>query len=251
MRQTLPVRPQSTSPVGVPLQGRQVAGGSGAMFDGIAPRYDLLNRLMTFGIDKRWRRRAIARLELRPGARVLDLATGTADLALLAARAADGVQVVGVDPSAGMRAVGERKVAEAGLAGRIALEDGDAQALRFEDTSFQAVTMGFGIRNVPDRDRALREITRVLRPGGRVAILEATEPTGLLGWGARLHLHGVVPRVGAWLSGAEEYRYLPASVAAFPSAEAFAEQMRQAGLRVLAVDRLLLGTAHLWVAEKP
>jgi demethylmenaquinone methyltransferase/2-methoxy-6-polyprenyl-1,4-benzoquinol methylase len=220
------------------------------MFDGIAARYDLVNRVISLGIDQSWRRKTVRALELAPGARVLDLATGTADLALEVARSSADVRVVGVDPSARMLEVGREKVRRAGLEQRIELVQGDAQELPFEGGHFDGVCMAFGIRNVPDRARALREMARVTRPGGRVAILELSEPRrGVLGPLARFHVHTVVPAVGALLSGAREYSYLQRSIAAFPDAPEFAEMMRSAGLDVLSVSPLTFGVCHLYVAE--
>ncbi len=244
------------SPVGAPLAqatAGNVLGGSGAMFDGIAKRYDLLNRVMTFGIDQRWRRRAIGLLQLPPNAQVLDLATGTADLAIRTAMNHPDAHVTALDPSRGMLAVAQAKVTAAALDGRVSLVIGDAQHLPFADATFDGVTMGFGIRNVPDRLAALREMRRVVRPGGRIVILEATEPPpSLLSWGALVHLRVVVPRLGALLSGAPaEYRYLQKSIAGFPTPLAFADLMRQAGHDVVAVIPLLLGVSHLWVARVP
>ncbi len=240
------------SPVGAPMGDLAVSAGSGAMFDRIAGRYDLLNRVMTAGIDIRWRHRAIAHCQLQAGMHVLDLATGTGDMAILAARSAN-VRVTGLDPSRGMLAQGERKVLAAGLQDRVHLGFGDAQAIDLPDQSVDAVTIGFGIRNVPDRPLALREIARVLKPKGRLVILEASEPQGHpLAWAARIHLRVVVPRLGAWLSGApQEYRYLQASIADFPAAPRFAELIAAAGLAVVKVEPLLFGVAHLYVAEAP
>jgi demethylmenaquinone methyltransferase/2-methoxy-6-polyprenyl-1,4-benzoquinol methylase len=244
------------SPVGAPLAqaaAGDVLGGSGAMFDGIAKRYDFLNRVMTFGIDQRWRRRAIALLQLPPHAKVLDLATGTADLAMMTAKIHADALVTALDPSRGMLAVGQEKVTAAKLDARVTLVVGDAQHLPFADASFDGVTMGFGIRNVPDRLAALKEMTRVVKPGGRIVILEATEPPlGLLSWGARVHMRVVVPLLGAWLSGAPaEYRYLQKSISEFPSPDQFAQLMRDAGQEVVTVVPLLLGVSHLWVARVP
>ena len=222
--------------------------GSGAMFDGIAARYDLLNRLLSLGIDQRWRRATVRALELKPNAQVLDLATGTGDLALRIARDCPTAQVTGVDPSAGMLRVFEQKAA--GFGDRIQMQLGDAESLPFPDRSFDAVTIAFGIRNVPDRPKALREMARVLKPGGRVAILELSEPRkGFLSIFARFHVHVLVPKVGAWLSGAREYAYLQKSIEAFPPPETFAETMRASGLRVLEVRPLTFGVACLYVAE--
>ena len=224
-------------------------GGSGEMFDRIAKRYDLLNRLMSFGIDRRWRKKLVDALELRAGGRALDLATGTADVALAIAARRPSVSIVGTDPSKGMLAIGQQKVEHAGLGNRVRLAVGDAQEIEAEADSFDAACISFGIRNVPDRARALAEMARVVRPGGRVAVLELSEPkAGLLGALARFHVHWLVPRMGALLSGAREYRYLQQSIAAFPPAEEFAALMRGAGLDVLAVTPLTFGVAHLYVA---
>jgi demethylmenaquinone methyltransferase/2-methoxy-6-polyprenyl-1,4-benzoquinol methylase len=219
------------------------------MFDGIARRYDLLNRLMSFGVDRRWRRRTADALALPPDARVLDLATGTADLALRVAVRHPDSAIAGLDPSRNMLAVGRKKIAARGLGERIDLLVGDAQALPYADDSFDGVCIAFGIRNVPDRERALAEMARVTRPGGRIAILELSEPRGgLLGPLARFHVHVVVPRLGGLLSGSREYRYLQASIATFPRPEVFADAMRACGLDVLGVQPLTFGVCHLYVA---
>src|SRR5262245_44421196 len=224
--------------------------GSGAMFDGIAERYDLVNRVISLGIDQSWRKKTVKSLELRPGARVLDLATGTGDLAIMVARTHPEVSVVGVDPSAKMLEVGRKKVAEAELAARLTLELGDAQALQFPDDSFDGLCIAFGIRNVPDRLQGLREMARVTKPGGRVAILELSEPrSGLLGPLARFHVHSVVPTIGALLSGRREYHYLQKSIAAFPPAPEFEAMMTECGLRLVASTALTFGVCHLYVGE--
>lgn len=224
-------------------------GGSGAMFDNIAPRYDLLNRLMSLGVDQSWRRRTVEALELSQCRRVLDLATGTADLAIQVARTAPAVEVVGLDPSARMLEIGRDKVCDAGLDHRVELVQGNAEQLPFEDAAFDGVCMAFGIRNVPDRARALSEMGRVTRPGGRIAILELSEPRGgALAPLARFHVHTVVPWLGSLLSGSREYRYLQQSIAAFPPAEEFGAMMRDGGLDVLAIERFTFGVCHLYVA---
>ena len=224
------------------------APGSGAMFDRIAARYDLLNRMMSFGVDRRWRKRTVKALALPADApsRVLDVATGTGDLAIDIARRTPQAEVVGVDPSARMLDVGQKKIEKFG--GRITLTVGDAQALAFPDGSFDAVTIAFGIRNVPDRARGLAEMARVCRPGGRVAILELGEPKkGVMAPLARFHIRQVVPRMGALLSGSKEYRYLQTSIAAFPPPDEFAAMMTAAGLTVLEVVPLTFGVCNLYV----
>jgi demethylmenaquinone methyltransferase/2-methoxy-6-polyprenyl-1,4-benzoquinol methylase len=224
--------------------------GSGHMFDGIAERYDLVNRVISLGIDMRWRRRAVRALALRNGARVLDVATGTADLAILCARSEPSAAVIGIDPSERMLEIGRDKVARHGLSSRIELRAGDAESLPFEDASFDAVSIAFGIRNVPDRDRALGEMARVTRPGGRVVVLELSEPPpGLFGPIARFHMHTLVPYVGGLISGAAEYKYLIRSIAAFPPAAEFEKKIENAGLSLLETDPLTFGVCHLYVAE--
>jgi demethylmenaquinone methyltransferase / 2-methoxy-6-polyprenyl-1,4-benzoquinol methylase len=224
--------------------------GSGAMFDGIAARYDLVNRVISLGIDQSWRRKTVRALDLAQSHRVLDLATGTADLAIQVARTEPSVNVVGLDPSGKMLDVGRLKVTRAELDGRVELVQGDAQALPFADQAFDSVCIAFGIRNVPDRGKALREMARVTRPGGRIAILELSEPrAGLFGFMARFHIHTVVPYVGALLSGVKEYRYLQRSIAAFPPADEFAALMQSSNLNVLGVHALTFGVCHLYVAE--
>lgn len=219
------------------------------MFDNIADRYDLLNRIISLGIDQSWRRRTVDALKLGPGMLALDLATGTADLAIMMAQRCPGARVTGVDPSAKMLEVGRQKVERSRLSDRIELEQGDAQALAFPDDTFDGATIAFGIRNVPDRSRGLREMARVTKAGGKIAILELSEPKGgLMGPLARFHVHTVVPWLGSLLSGAKEYRYLQRSIEAFPAAEEFADVMRQAGLDVLEVAPLTFGVAHLYVA---
>jgi demethylmenaquinone methyltransferase/2-methoxy-6-polyprenyl-1,4-benzoquinol methylase len=227
-----------------------VQNGSGAMFDAIAARYDLVNRVISLGVDQSWRKKTVRSLNLRTSARVLDLATGTADLALMIAARAEGSTVVGLDPSAAMLAVGQRKIEKKGLSKRVSLVQGDAQALPFGDRSFDGVSIAFGIRNVPDRARALREMARVTRPGGRVAVLELSEPRkGPMAALARFHVHTLVPHVGAFLSRAPEYRYLEKSIAAFPPADEFGALMDRCGLRVLEIVPLTFGVCHLYVAE--
>jgi demethylmenaquinone methyltransferase/2-methoxy-6-polyprenyl-1,4-benzoquinol methylase len=226
-----------------------VRGGSGAMFDAIAPRYDLLNRIISLGIDQRWRRETVRALALPREARVLDLATGTGDLAMLVARTHRDAAVVGLDPSRNMLAVGREKLKATQLDARITLREGEAEHIPLDDASVDGITMAFGIRNVADRPAALREMARVTRPGRRVAILELSEPRpGPLSALARFHIHTVVPWLGALLSGAREYRYLHESIAAFPPADRFAALMREAGLTVIEVRPMTFGVVTLYVA---
>jgi demethylmenaquinone methyltransferase/2-methoxy-6-polyprenyl-1,4-benzoquinol methylase len=223
--------------------------GSGAMFDRIARRYDLLNRVMSWGLDRRWRRRLVesALAVAGPGDEVLDVATGTADVAISMARRMSALAVVGIDPSERMLEMGELKLQRLELESRVELELGDAQRLPYLDNRFAAATIAFGIRNVPDRLAGLREMTRVVRPGGRVVVLELSEPRGPAKW----YVHHVVPFVGALISGQSEYRYLQRSIEAFPPPAEFLSLMRQAGLSDVSCARMSFGVAHLFVGTKP
>ena len=224
--------------------------GSGEMFDQIAGRYDLLNRLMSMGIDQSWRRKTVTSMALPARARVLDLATGTGDLAMMIARMHPDAKVVGSDPSTRMLDVGHDKVERSGLSDRVTLEVGDAQSLPYADDTFDGCCIAFGIRNVPDRAAALREMARVTKPAGRVAVLELGEPSvGWLSPIARFHVRKVIPRLGGMLSGSKEYRYLQESIAAFPPANEFAELMSESGLNVLDAKPLTFGACTLFVAQ--
>jgi len=223
--------------------------GSGAMFDKIAARYDAMNRVLSFGLDRGWRRRTVRSLALGERPRVLDLATGTGDLAVDIARMHRDATVIGLDPSRQMLAIAQHKLASRRLTDRVMLVRGDAQHLPYGRGEMDAATIAFGIRNVPDRLLALGEMARVVRPGGRVAVLELGEPRrGLLARAARFHTRHVVPRLGALLSGASEYRYLQRSIAAFPPSAEFAQLMERARLRVLEVVPLTFGVCTLYVA---
>ena len=201
------------------------------MFDRIAPVYDTMNRVMTAGLDVRWRRLAAASA-VRAGDRVLDAACGTGDLALADLRAGAGA-VTGLDFSPRMLERARRK------APAIEWVEGDLLALRFEDGAFDAATIGFGIRNVSDLELGLRELRRVLRPGGRLAVLEITRPRGALRPFYSLWFDRLVPLLGRLLPGGAAYAYLPASVSRFPRAEELAEVIRAVGFEQ--VDFRLLG----------
>ncbi len=226
------------------------ADGSGAMFDRIARRYDLLNRLMSFGIDKIWRKKLLAALP--DHGHILDVATGTADVAIAIARQDQAITVTGLDPSVGMLEVGVEKVHALGLKKQVSLEVGDAQKMPYSDNQFSGACISFGIRNVPDRTLGLSEMVRVTEPGGQVVVLELSEPKGgLMAMLARFHVHHVVPFLGAIISGDKEYRYLQKSIQAFPEAHSFVQMMEQAGLVNVSAKRLTFGTAHLYVGHVP
>lgn len=211
------------------------------MFDRIAPVYDVMNRLMTAGLDRRWRRLA-ARAAVRPGDRVLDACCGTGDLAIAAEEA--GGEVIGLDFSQRMLARARRKSES------IEWILGDLLALPFAGESFDAATIGFGIRNVEDLEAGLRELGRTLRPGGRLACLEITRPRGILRPFFRLWFDGLVPLAGRILPGGAAYSYLPASVRRFPGPEDLADAMRRAGFAEVEWRLLGGGIVALHVARK-
>lgn len=212
------------------------------MFDRIAPVYDAMNRVMTAGLDVRWRRLA-AQSVVRKGDRVLDAACGTGDLAIADLKAGAG-QVTGLDFSEAMLARARRKA-------NLEWVQGDLLALPFADATFDAATVGFGARNVADLQLALTELRRVLRPGGRLAILEITQPRGLLRPFFSLWFDRIVPLLGKVLPGGAAYSYLPASVKRFPDAETLARLLRDRGFGDVRF-RLLAGSIvalHTGVAE--
>lgn len=220
------------------------------MFDAIAPRYDLLNHLLSAGIDRRWRARAIAGLRLSGHETVVDVCTGTADVALEAAGRAR--RVVGVDFAGEMLRLGRRKVEASARPGRVALLRGDALRLPIRSGAADAVTVAFGVRNVQDPAACCAELSRVLRPGGRLAILEFAMPR-IRGIGAmyRWYFRHVLPRIGRALSGHRgAYSYLPASVGGFPPPAAFAELLRGTGFAEVRSDPLTFGIVYLYTGTK-
>lgn len=225
-----------------------------AMFDRIMPRYDLMNSLMTLGLDGRWRRMAAAQARLAGGDRVLDACCGTGDLAFTLGAMYPDCAVVGLDFSAKMLARAREKAGDRRRGGASVLPEfirGDLLDLPFADHEFAAVTVGWGVRNVSQVGRAFAELARVTRPGGRVVCLESTrtqgEPGGRL---HRLWMRGVVPALGRVVTGENEaYAYLPASVEAFPSAEELAAIMARVGLTNVRYRRVGLGGVAIHVGE--
>ena len=222
------------------------------MFSAIAPRYDLLNRLLSAGRDRVWRREAIRATGLPSGGRLLDVCTGTADMALEAARQFPAATIAGVDFSAPMIALGRRKVAGAHVADRVHLSVAPAEALPFCDQAFDGATVAFGLRNVPERRQALAEIHRILRPVGRAVILEFTTPPGRLFRSIYLwYFHRVLPAVGGFVSGhPSAYAYLPASVSDFPPPKELATWMTEAGFRDVSYRLLTGGIVAIHVGIK-
>jgi demethylmenaquinone methyltransferase/2-methoxy-6-polyprenyl-1,4-benzoquinol methylase len=221
--------------------GRLPAEGVRRMFDRIAPVYDAMNRVMTAGLDQRWRR-ATVREAVRQGDRALDACCGTGDLAI-AARRAGAREVVGVDFSERMLERARRKAPE------VEWIQADVLRLPFEDASFDSVVVGFGVRNVEDLEAGLRELRRVLRPGGRLGILEITKPRGPLALFYKLWFDRIVPLLGRVLPGGAAYTYLPASVRRFPGPEELAELLGACGFEGVEFRRFAGGIVALHVGE--
>ena len=229
---------------------RRIAG----MFDAIAPRYDLLNTVLSAGLDRYWRRRAIRSLRFTGRETLLDVCTGTGDVALAAARARDGAQrVVGIDFAGAMLTRAFEKAGQAQLSARVHLVRGDATEIPLPANVVDGATIAFGIRNVARPEAACRELLRTLKPGGRLAILEFGLPVvpavrPLFLW----YFRNVLPRIGRAVSRHDAaYSYLPASVGAFPWGEAFANLLRGEGFNNVKSRPLSLGIVYLYTATKP
>ncbi len=224
------------------------------LFDSIAGDYDRLNHILSLGVDRSWRRRALKWIaDGNPGKRILDIACGTGDFSIETARHSDPfTTVTGVDISEGMLQVMRQKVSAAGLSGRITAEQGDAELLRFAEDSFDRVTIAFGIRNFENREKALGEIHRVLKPSGRLVILELSVPSNpILRWLYCLYFTKILPRIGGFVSGDKAaYAYLPASVLGFPGKEEWMATMRDCGFRDVIHRAFTLGICRMYIGSK-
>ena len=223
------------------------------MFNRIAPRYDLLNRVLSFGIDRIWRRRLVRLVRKKAAATVLDVATGTGDLALaLAATLRKPLTVYGLDISSGMLELARKKVNKKGLQDLIVLKEGDSEALPFDDNYFDAVTVAFGVRNFGDLAKGLAEMRRVLKPGASLYVLEFSKPSvfpvkQLYGF----YFSHILPWWGGVISKDKAaYSYLPASVMDFPEGAAFEAERRRAGLNPTRSRRQTFGIATIYISEK-
>ncbi len=234
-----------------PTPGAPEKAAVRSMFDRIAPRYDLLNRVLSAGTDVRWRRRCADALALREAGRVLDLCTGTADLLIECLARSERSRGLGIDLSSGMLRRGEAKLRAAGLGSRAALLAGDAERLPLAAGLFDGAVVAFGIRNVGDIDAALRELLRVLKPDGRLVILEFSIPRGVFGRLFRFYFTRVLPVLGGLVSGDREaYAYLPASVERFDSPRALAQRLERVGFTRVSARPLSGGIAHLHLAAR-
>lgn len=222
-------------------------------FDVLAHRYDRLNRCLSLGIDLHWRRRALRHLRDAAPAHVLDVATGTADLAIMAARMLPQTHVTGIDLSESMLAVGRGKVQAAGLEKRITLAQGDGLTLPFPDATFDAATAAFGVRNFENLAAGFAELRRVLKPGGRAVILELSRPERQPARTLfRFYMRVLMPLIGRCLSGhAREYRYLPASIEHVPQGEAMLALLRDAGFTACRLERYTLGVCTCYTGQTP
>ncbi len=223
-----------------------------SMFDAIAGRYDFLNHFLSIGLDRRWRRRAIAELQLPVNARVLDVCTGTADLAIEATTASPGVTVIGVDFAGAMLQHGLQKLRAQRRDHAVTLVRGDATRVPVRDTWADAATIGFGIRNVAEPDAALRELARVLKPGGRLAILEFGEPRipGIRSL-YNFYFRVILPKLGRAVSKHDSaYSYLPASVGTFPPPHEFAATISSHGFSNVKAVPLTFGIVYLYTATR-
>lgn len=225
------------------------------MFGEIAGKYDFLNHLLSLNVDRYWRWRTVRTVAPKSGDRILDVCTGTGDLALAYHKATKGdAEIVGADFCHEMLALGHQKGMKARAGDRLTFIEADTQALPFPSDRFNIVTVAFGLRNVADTDAGLAEMTRVCSPGGHVAVLEFSSPEwqpfkGIYSW----YFRNVLPRIGQMLARNAEsaYSYLPESVGEFPQGEALAERMRRVGLIEVSYRPLTLGVATLYVGKKP
>jgi demethylmenaquinone methyltransferase/2-methoxy-6-polyprenyl-1,4-benzoquinol methylase len=223
-----------------------------AMFNSIAPSYDFLNHLLSLSIDKLWRRRLVKRLLRNNPEKVLDVATGTADLALVMAKQSPTVRIVGIDISESMLAIGMVKVKKRKLADRIALKKASALSIPYADEHFNAAMVAFGVRNFEDLSQGLREICRVLKPAGELAVLEFSMPRH---WPFnalyRFYFLRFLPWIGGKVSGNRHaYTYLPESVLTFPQGEAFAQILNNSGFNAVEIKIQTFGIATLYIAKK-
>lgn len=222
------------------------------MFGAIAPRYDFLNRMLSFGIDRRWRKKTVRLLKYRDGSRILDVATGTGDVALEIARSTpSSVKITGADFCPEMVDLGRIKAAQSPYADRIDFRVAPCEDLPFPDNTFDSITIAFGIRNVVDRKLGLAEMWRVLRPGGRMLILEFSTPRSrLFRQMYYFYFRRLLPLIGGIFSKYNAYRYLPESVLEFPSHEEFAGMIEDAGFRSVHIRELTFGIATIYAADK-
>lgn len=222
------------------------------MFDRIAFRYDFLNRFLSGGIDIYWRKRAIRELRSANPQQILDMATGTADMAIMMEKTLKPARIVGVDLSNGMLEIGREKLKKLGLTEKIQLKQGDSERIDFDTNSFDAVTVAFGVRNYENLPKGLEEMFRVTKPGGKLVILEFSKPHQPFKFVYDVYMKRICPFFGQLFSkNGEAYRYLNNSVLAFPQGTEFTEIMKQAGYNQVSYERLTFGICTIYTGQKP
>ena len=223
-----------------------------SMFDSISKKYDFLNRFLSLGIDQGWRKKAISNLKEKPLNHLLDIATGTADMALMAHKQIHPTKITGIDISEGMMQYGRIKIAEKGLENIIDLKLGDSTDIPFEDAQFDGAMVAFGVRNFANLEIGLKEINRVLQPGSRLVVLEFSQPSSF--WFKpiyTLYMKWITPTVGKLFSGNKEaYAYLNESVIAFPEGKAFLSVLEKAGFKNVQQEKLTLGICSIYIGDK-
>jgi demethylmenaquinone methyltransferase/2-methoxy-6-polyprenyl-1,4-benzoquinol methylase len=222
------------------------------VFESIAPQYDRMNDILSFRRHKAWRKFTMRKMDVKPGQSSLDLCCGTADWTIALAQASQYGETVGLDFSRNMLKIGQAKIDRLGLTDRIRLVEGNAMSLPFADNTFDFVTIGFGLRNVPDIDQVLREMRRVAKPGGKIVCLELSKPTWQPFKGLYyFYFEKILPLIGKWLAQKyEQYRWLPESLTVFPDMQALAERFRANGLQHVQVYPLTGGVAALHIGTK-
>jgi demethylmenaquinone methyltransferase/2-methoxy-6-polyprenyl-1,4-benzoquinol methylase len=225
----------------------QVAG----MFDNIAYRYDFLNRFLSCGIDIVWRKKMLAELKPLAPRTMLDVATGTGDVAIMASRMLNPEKIIGIDISEGMLEFGRKKITKLLLNNKIELLKGDSEAINSPDNAFDAVTVAFGVRNFENLEKGLSEILRVLRPGGKLVVLEFSKPAGSFRWIYNLYMNNLAPFFGKlFCKDKEAYQYLHSSVKAFPEGKTFLHILQQVGFKETTLNRLSLGICTIYCGRK-
>ena len=238
--------------VPAPASGKPKKQQVAEMFNDIAGWYDFMNRFLSGGVDVYWRKMAIRQLTDIQPERILDIATGTGDLAIRAARSFPHAQITGIDISTGMLELGRKKIANLLLNKQIQLLEGDSEAINFDDGTFDAVTVAFGVRNFANLEKGLGEMYRVLKPGGRMVILEFSKPCQRIFKSMYdFYMKFVAPRVASWVTrNKEAYQYLHNSVKAFPEGEEFLHVLQHTGFKEISLKRLSLGICTIYCGTK-
>lgn len=222
------------------------------MFDDIAHRYDFLNHFMSLGIDIIWRKKALGYLTSLQPKLMLDVATGTGDFAIMAERRLRPDKIVGIDISEGMLAHGREKIEKLGLGNKITLQSGDSETISFPDKTFDAITVAFGVRNFEHLEKGLSDMRRVLKPGGKLVILEFSNPTVFpIKQLYNLYFRYITPLLGKWIAKSQAaYSYLPESVKAFPQGEAMRTILTNTGFQAVTCKTLTFGICSIYCATR-